>query len=150
MGVVAAPNNGYGTHSRNASAPIDLQSMIREWAKTMVTVEQVIEPSGFCFVHSERLGYVTSDPAVLGTAMKVYVVMRLTKMGLRQDTADALGRDLNLSFKPAHLSSVMGCSRPAGPDPALWEVSNSIVLGYTEVDILQNFVYSLNTVRGVH
>jgi len=32
------------------------------------------------------------------------------------------------------------------PTPDLWEVSNAIVLGYTEVDILQNFLYSLNTV----
>jgi len=32
------------------------------------------------------------------------------------------------------------------PTPDLWEVSNAIVLGYTEVDILQNFIYSLNTV----
>ena len=52
--------------------------------------------------------------AVLGTAMKVHVIMRLTKLKLRQDTADALGRDLNLSFKPAHMSGTVNtpCHTP--------------------------------------
>ena len=30
-----------------------------------------MEPSGFCFMHSERLGYVTSCPSNLGTAMRI-------------------------------------------------------------------------------
>ena len=47
------------------------------------------------------------------------------------------------------MSSVMGASKPSQQESeGLWEVSNSIVLGYTEVDILQNFIYSLNSLTG--
>jgi ATP:guanido phosphotransferase, C-terminal catalytic domain/ATP:guanido phosphotransferase, N-terminal domain len=124
---------------------IDMAGMIREWARTLVTVETCVEPSGFCYMHSERLGYITSCPSNLGTAMRLAVIMRLPALNLRQDTAEALGRTLNLHFKPAHMSTITGCNASRAVDNTLWEVSNSIVLGYTEVDIIQNFFFSINS-----
>ena len=102
--------------------------MIRDWAKTVATVEQVIEPSGFCFIHSERLGFVTADPALIGTSMKLHVIMRLTKLKLTQEKADALGRDLNLQFKPAYESNVMGatCPEVRAPPPSPRATSSSV------------------------
>jgi arginine kinase len=118
-------------------AAVNLKAMIKEWAKTLVFIESVMEPSGFCFMRSERLGYVTSCPSNLGTAMRLTVTVNLAALRLTPSEAQVMGKDLNILMVP---------SAKADAVEGTWDLTNTVVLGYTEVEIMENFFFGLTTI----
>ena len=123
-------------HKAYIPAAVDLKFMIKEWARALVLIENVMEPSGFCFMHSERLGYVTSCPSNLGTAMRLKVTVNLAALKLSATEAQVMGKDLNILFEPSKSVEMEG----------VWDLTNIVTLGYTEVEILENFFFGLVTI----
>ena len=121
--------------TQGLSRGVDLKLMIKEWARALVLIENVIEPSGFCFMHSERLGYVTSCPSNLGTAMRMTVTLRLNALALTYTDAITMGVELNIIL-----------TKLENEGNNIWELTNTVVLGYTEVEILENFFFGLMTI----
>merc|ERR1712127_19844 len=97
----------------------------------------------------ERLGYLTSDPKNVGTALKLSVRVRLPKLSKDPRLATLL-KMLKLSQSFKVLQSEEQSKSAAEDDketpdaPSVIEVSSSLTLGKSEVEITQMFVESIN------
>jgi len=82
-----------------------------------------------------RLGYLTTDPKNLGTAMKLSVRIKLPQLS-KDSRISALLKMFKLN---QHYKVV------SAEDPSILEVTSSRTMGKSEVEIAQDFIDSINT-----
>eukprot|EP01062_Namystynia_karyoxenos_P036775 TRINITY_DN26787_c0_g1_i1.p1 TRINITY_DN26787_c0_g1~~TRINITY_DN26787_c0_g1_i1.p1 ORF type:complete len:492 (+),score=152.75 TRINITY_DN26787_c0_g1_i1:89-1477(+) len=92
-------------------APPRIQRTVHTCLKGCEELQKGLRARGRELMHSERLGYITPEPAHLGAALCCYVVMRLPLLSARPDWKPALTR---LGLK----GRMMG-------RPGDWELSNA-------------------------
>lgn len=82
-----------------------------------------------CFAFNDRLGYLTSNPALLGTAMIVFLNLHLPAL---TDTGAAARIAANLSMLGITLSSALH------PHGSVYRLSNRMTLGISEQEAIDN------------
>jgi protein arginine kinase len=105
-----------------------------------VKVEALLDES-FSLAFDERLGYLTSSPALIGTAMEISVILSLpllTGRGRIPFHTRAL-EQRGLRLRPV-------LKEPSESSSPLWEISNRVTLGVGEEELLSTLESSL---RGV-
>lgn len=93
-------------------------------------LRQAVEQIGqrLPFARSKRLGYLSSCPTNLGTAMRASVHIQLSRLGQRQDLVQ-LCKEMQLSVRGVH-------GEHSESENGVWDISNKQRLGVSEVDCL--------------
>ncbi len=91
------------------------------------------------FAYDERLGYLTSCPSNLGTAMRASVLIRLPRLARRLDELRALADQHDLQVRGLH-----GESSKVGGD--VFDLSNRRRLGVTEEACIEALVHGLEAI----
>ena len=78
----------------------DLQHAFSRFCAAIVQVEECLQTVGLEWMHSDQLGYLTTDPANLGTGLRASLMMRLPLLTKRRDFMDLVTR-LRLEARPA-------------------------------------------------
>ena len=102
-----------------------------ELATVYERLRQGIEQIGkyLPFARSRRLGYLSSCPTNLGTAMRASVHIMLPRLGRRQDFLK-LCDQMQLSVRGIH-------GEHSNSENGIWDISNKQRLGITEVDCIE-------------
>ncbi|GEM88673.1 phosphagen kinase [Oceanithermus desulfurans] len=101
----------------------DLQAVFARLARALGELERRLT-----FARSERLGYLTSCPTNLGTAMRASVHVRLP--GLTGEEIQAIARDHGLQVRGTH-------GEHSDAEGGVYDVSNKRRLGITEVEAVR-------------
>ena len=82
------------------------------------------------FAHDGHLGYITSCPTNLGTALRASVHIRLPKLSLKKDEFEAIANKYYVQIRGIHGEH----SESAEP---IFDISNKRRLGKSEKDLVQ-------------
>mmetsp|Transcript_100495 Transcript_100495/g.174445 ORF Transcript_100495/g.174445 Transcript_100495/m.174445 type:complete len:967 (+) Transcript_100495:30-2930(+) len=107
---------------------VDIKAM---WSRVITAIEKVekgLEEATLKFLHSDHLGFITTCPSRLGTALRVSVSLKIPLLAGAVDL-QALCRSLHLQSTQEVGSVTYG---------SVWNVSNCDCLGVSEVDILNS------------
>ena len=110
----------------------DVQETFLRYCAAIHAVEDRLKNAGQEFMHNDRLGYVTSSPADLGTGLRVSVMVNLPLLSVRDDFAQLL-LHLMLDFNP--VTSHRG----------MFQVFNHEKLGRTEVELCNVVIDGVDT-----
>jgi len=83
------------------------------------------------FSHDEHLGYITSCPTNLGTAMRASVHIKLPLLGARMDEFKAIADKYYVQIRGAH-------GEHTETNDGVFDISNRRRLGRSEVDLVQD------------
>lgn len=106
---------------------VDLKVLWTRLSTAVAAVEAVTSLQGHGFCRNKRLGFVTACPSKVGAAMRVSVNMRVPCLSASEDVPALC--------KCFHLEATQDLSAGAA-DGSLWNITNSEVLGVSEVDII--------------
>lgn len=107
---------------------VDLKAM---WTRVITAIEKVekgLEEASLKFMHSDHLGFITTCPSRLGTALRVSVSLKIPLLAGAVDL-QALCRSLQLQSTQEVGSVTYG---------SVWNISNCDCLGVSEVDTLNS------------
>lgn len=105
-------------------AGADFRAVYTRLAEALAVLEKELE-----FLFDERLGYLTSCPTNLGTAMRASVHIRLPRLAARAGRLDQLAKELELQIRGVHGEHT---TSPEG----VFDISNKRRLGFTEGELL--------------
>ena len=118
----------------------DLKSSFTKFQEFVKGFEEQVKVQKWDVMHSKHLGYITTDPKNLGTALKLTVRIKLDK--LSQDSRlSALLKNLNLSQSFKVLDENYNIDEPADKQDIkhpVVEISSKVNLGKSEVCIRKN------------
>ena len=103
----------------------DIPAVFARLAKAVKTLEKRLT-----FAFSERLGYITSCPTNLGTAMRASVHIKLPKLGAEMETFKAITDRYDLQIRGIH-------GEHSESEGGVFDISNKRRLGITEVEAVQ-------------
>ena len=109
----------------------DLQSAFERVYRLVTEIQTVLERDGASFTYDAHLGYVTSHPAHLGTALNIDVTARLTHLSRRQEELRDLSHRLGL-----RCTSSSSSSSSSSDDDGLVHITQSASLGHSEIEVL--------------
>ena len=89
-------------------------------------IEQVAQ-----FAHDESLGYITSCPTNLGTALRASVHIKLPKLGAKMDEFQAIADQYHVQIRGIH-------GEHSESSDHVYDISNKRRLGRSEVDLVQD------------
>jgi creatine kinase len=113
----------------------DIQGVFATLTSGLRELERELRLRGRRFVHDPRLGYLTSCPTNVGTAMRASVHVRLSKLGRMSGFEGLVGR-LRLEVRGRHGEGDSGDGRYTG----VFDVSNLERLGKSEVHLINVMV----------
>jgi len=103
----------------------DLQRVFTRLARALAELERRLT-----FAYSERLGYLTSCPTNLGTAMRASVHVRLPKLARNEELLKAIAAEHQLQVRGTH-------GEHSQSEGAVYDVSNKRRLGIPEVEAVR-------------
>lgn len=110
-------------------------------------VEKEIKGQKMDLMKSNHLGFVTSDPKNLGTALKISVQIKLPKLS-EDSRIHAILKTLNLSHTFNILKEEnhdeLSLEKPTSKNNSILVISSIQTLGKSEVQIAQEFIDSIN------
>ena len=83
------------------------------------------------FAYNDHLGYITSCPTNLGTAMRASVHIKLPKLGAKMDEFTAIADKYNVQIRGIH-------GEHSESEGGVYDISNKRRLGVTEVECVQD------------
>jgi len=83
------------------------------------------------FAYNEHLGYITSCPTNLGTAMRASVHIKLPNLGMKMDEFEAIADKHNVQIRGIH-------GEHSESEGGVYDISNKRRLGVTEVECVQD------------
>jgi len=107
----------------------------------LIALEDALLTSGLTFMHSERLGYLTGTPALLGTAMRITAVLHLPQLTrFSPQEVEIVCSRFGLNF--SNEINVVGrnASVAGTRDSDDWLVESCRCLGQTEVQQIQQVI----------
>jgi len=103
---------------------------IKEVFERLVSAVEMIEKE-VPFSYSEHLGYITSCPTNLGTAMRASVHIKLPKLSEDMNTFEAIADEYHLQIRGIH-------GEHSQSEGGIYDISNKRRLGVTEVQCVQD------------
>ena len=83
------------------------------------------------FAHTEHLGYITSCPTNLGTALRASVHIRLPKLGVKKEEFEAIANKYHVQIRGIH-------GEHSETADHVYDISNKRRLGMSEVSLVQD------------
>jgi creatine kinase len=129
----------------------NFKESFKKFSEFLRRIETSIRSEKWQFMHNERLGYLTTDPANLGTALKLTVRIKLTNLA-KDGRLAALLKSLDLNSK-YHVvkkknesdDNASGDESDSVKNSVILEISSvPITLGQSEVQMAQEFANSIN------
>ena len=102
----------------------DIGAVFTRLSKACAHIETVAK-----FSHDDHLGYITSCPTNLGTALRASVHIHLPHLGLRKDEFQAIADKYHVQIRGAH-------GEHTETDDHIYDISNKRRLGRSEVDLV--------------
>ena len=104
----------------------DIGAVFTRLATAAAKIEQVAQ-----FAHDESLGYITSCPTNLGTALRASVHIKLPKLGVQMDQFQAIADQYHVQIRGIHGEHSESADH-------VYDISNKRRLGRSEVDLVQD------------
>ena len=104
----------------------DIGAVFTRLATAAGKIEQVAQ-----FSHDESLGYITSCPTNLGTALRASVHIKLPKLGARMDEFQVIADQFHVQIRGIH-------GEHSESSDHVYDISNKRRLGRSEVDLVQD------------
>ena len=104
----------------------DIKGVFRRLTTAISKIEKEIE-----FAYSEHLGYITSCPTNLGTAMRASVHVKLPNLAKKRDEFDAIADKFHVQIRGVH-------GEHSESEGGVFDISNRRRLGVTEVECVQD------------
>lgn len=83
------------------------------------------------FAHDQHLGYITSCPTNLGTALRASVHIHLPKLGTQKADFEAIADKYHVQIRGIH-------GEHSESDDNIYDISNKRRLGHSEVSLIQD------------
>lgn len=109
----------------------EVESTIMLFAKTMDRLEAALQPNGFCFAHSDRLGYLSSKVEEVGTALRIQISVKLRELSKDHEQLLSLARQEEMTVTQDE------------DDDESWTFANMNTLCITEADTLRQMMVSV-------
>ena len=104
----------------------DLKEVFDRLCRACAHIEKVAK-----FSHNEHLGYITSCPTNLGTALRASVHIHLPLLGLKKDVFQAIADKYYVQIRGAH-------GEHTETDDHIYDISNKRRLGRSEAQLVQD------------
>jgi len=104
----------------------DIGAVFSRLSRAATEIEKVAE-----FAHSKQLGYITSCPTNLGTALRASVHIHLPNLGCKKAEFQAIADKFNVQIRGAH-------GEHTETDDHIYDISNKRRLGLSEVNLVQD------------
>lgn len=104
----------------------DIGAVFTRLATAAGKIEQVAR-----FAHDSHLGYITSCPTNLGTALRASVHIKLPKLGARMPEFEAIADQFHVQIRGIHGEHSESADH-------IYDISNKRRLGRSEVDLVQD------------
>ena len=104
----------------------DIGAVFTRLSKAAAHIETVTS-----FAHDDHLGYITSCPTNLGTAMRASVHIALPKLGVRMVEFEKIAAQFNVQIRGIHGEHSESADH-------VYDISNKRRLGRSEVDLVQD------------
>jgi len=104
----------------------DILAVFRRLSNACATIGKVAE-----FAHDEHLGYITSCPTNLGTALRASVHIHLPYLGKQKDQFKTIADKFHVQIRGAH-------GEHTETDDHIYDISNIRRLGLSEVSLVQD------------
>lgn len=104
----------------------DIQAVFERLTQAIEEIEKSID-----FAYSEHLGYITSCPTNLGTAMRASVHIKLPKLAKNMELFENITQKFHLQIRGIH-------GEHSESEAGIFDISNRRRLGVTEVECVQD------------
>ena len=104
----------------------NIREVFERLSKASAEIEKVAE-----FAHDDHLGYITSCPTNLGTAMRASVHIKLPKLMADKDTFNAVANEYEVQIRGIH-------GEHTETNDGVFDISNKRRLGRSEKDLVQD------------
>ena len=104
----------------------DIGAVFKRLSIAASKIEQVAS-----FLHDDHLGYITSCPTNLGTALRASVHIKLPKLGVRKEEFQAIADQFHVQIRGIHGEHSESADH-------IYDISNRRRLGRSEVDLVQD------------
>lgn len=104
----------------------DIGAVFTRLSKAAAHIETVTR-----FAHDDHLGYITSCPTNLGTALRASVHIALPKLGVRMEEFKSIADKFNVQIRGIHGEHSESADH-------VYDISNIRRLGRSEVDLVQD------------
>ncbi|CAF1265933.1 unnamed protein product [Rotaria sp. Silwood1] len=111
----------------------DIPKVFTRWVKCAQIVEESIKRSGYEFMYNNHLGFLSTCPSSVGTALRASVFLNLEKLGQNSCKLENICQSLGLQSQ--RLSGEYGTY--VGE---MWDISNKITIGPSEVELVQTII----------
>jgi len=106
----------------------DIAAVFERLCRAATHIETVVE-----FSHDAHLGYITSCPTNLGTAMRASVHIKLPKLMSDKDTFNAVADEYEVQIRGAH-------GEHTETNDGVFDISNKRRLGKSEKQLVQDMI----------
>jgi len=106
----------------------DIAAVFERLCRAATHIETVVE-----FAHDDHLGYITSCPTNLGTAMRASVHIKLPKLKADKATFNAVADEYEVQIRGAH-------GEHTETDDGIFDISNKRRLGKSEKQLVQDMI----------
>merc|ERR1712070_717401 len=110
----------------------DIKAVFSRLQRAATKIEEYLK-----FAHDDHLGYITSCPTNLGTAMRASVHIKLPKLMAQKETFNKIAAEYYVQIRGIH-------GEHTETDDGVFDISNKRRLGKSEKDLVQDMV------NGVH
>ena len=106
----------------------DIKAVFARLCKAATEIEKVAT-----FAHDDHLGYITSCPTNLGTAMRASVHIKLPKLMADKDTFNAVADEYEVQIRGIH-------GEHTETNDGVFDISNKRRLGKSEKQLVQDMI----------
>merc|ERR1712022_51901 len=106
----------------------DIRTVFDRLCRACAHIEKVCE-----FAHDDHLGYITSCPTNLGTALRASVHIKLPKLMKNKETFNAIADKYFVQIRGIH-------GEHTETDDGVFDISNLRRLGRSEKDLVQDMI----------
>lgn len=104
----------------------DIKEVFTRLTTAISAIEKKVQ-----FAYNDHLGYITSCPTNLGTAMRASVHIKLPKLGNNMDEFKAIADKYHVQIRGIH-------GEHSESEGGVYDISNKRRLGVSEVDCVQD------------
>lgn len=104
----------------------DIKAVFDRLCRAAAHIEKVVK-----FAFDEKLGYITSCPTNLGTALRASVHIKLPKLGQKKDEFQAIADRFHVQIRGAH-------GEHTETNDHVYDISNKRRLGRSTVELVQD------------
>ena len=106
----------------------DIKEVFDRLCRAAAHIESVAK-----FAHDDHLGYITSCPTNLGTALRASVHIKLPKLAKNKEKFNAIANEYYVQIRGIH-------GEHSESDEGIFDISNKRRLGRSEKDLVQDMI----------